>query len=86
MGVAKFSGYVLVFVGIDKGIYAKHGLDPKAQVFTAAVPMLQAQANGELDVSGPGTTPFLLSVSKGIDLVAIGAIQNFPNSTNFTMT
>jgi len=86
LGVAKFSGHASFFVGIDKGIYAKHGLNAKAKVYTAAVPMLQAQANGEQEISGPGATPFLLSVAKGIDLVAIGAMQNFVNSTNFTVT
>lgn len=86
VGVAKFSGHAPFFVGIDKGIYAKHGLNVKAKVYTAAVPMLQAQANGEQDISAPAATPFLLSVAKGIDLVAIGAIQNFVNSTNFTVS
>ena len=86
IGVAKFSGHAPFFVGIEKGIYAKHGLNAKAKIYTAAVPMLQAQANGEQDISGPGATPFLLSVANGIDLVAIGAIQNFVNSTNFTVT
>jgi sulfonate transport system substrate-binding protein len=61
-----------LFVGIDKGIFAKHGLDVKADLFPNGVEAINSLAGGNAEIGVFGTYPFLAAVSKGIPLVLIG--------------
>jgi sulfonate transport system substrate-binding protein len=61
-----------LFVGIDKGIFAKHGLDVKADLFPNGVEAINSLVGGNADIGVFGTYPFLAAVSKGIPLVLIG--------------
>lgn len=61
-----------LFVAIDKGIFAKNGLDVKADLFPNGVEAINSLAGGNADIGVFGTYPFLAAVSKGIPLVLIG--------------
>jgi len=61
-----------LFVAIDKGFFASHGLDVKADLFANGVEAINALAGGNADIGVFGTYPFLAAVSKGIPLVLIG--------------
>lgn len=61
-----------LFVGIDKGIFSKHGLDVKANLFPNGVEAINSLVGGNAEIGVFGTYPFLAAVSKGIPLVLIG--------------
>jgi ABC-type nitrate/sulfonate/bicarbonate transport system substrate-binding protein len=61
-----------LFVGVDQGIFAKHGLDVKVDLFPNGVEAINSLAGGNADVGVFGTYPFLAAVSKGIPLILIG--------------
>lgn len=61
-----------IFAGIDKGIFLKHQLDVKIDLFPTGVEAINSLVSGGADIGALGTYPFLSAVSKGIPLVMIG--------------
>jgi len=64
------------FSAVEKGLFAKQGLDVKVDMMPSGVEISNALASGTVDVGLFGTYPFLTAVSRGIPLVLIGHTWN----------
>ena len=64
------------FSAVEKGLFAKAGLDVKVDMMPSGVEISNALASGTVDVGLFGTYPFLTAVSRGIPLVLIGHTWN----------
>jgi sulfonate transport system substrate-binding protein len=71
IGANYSSDHAPAFVGVEKGIFAKHGLDAKLVMYPTGVESINGLMAGSQDVNVMGTPPFLVSVSKGMPLVLI---------------
>lgn len=72
VGAGPTTGHVGVYVALEKGFFAKNGLDAKVNVFATGVEEINALVGGTQDVIVLGSTPFLSAVSNGLPLVMIG--------------
>ena len=64
---------VYFFLGVEKGIYRKHGLDLQPIAFQRGGPeVIAAAASGQLDIGTLGT-PILVGISRGIPIKVVGA-------------
>jgi sulfonate transport system substrate-binding protein len=75
IGAATATDHAPIFVGVEQGIFAKHGLDAKVEIFPTGVEMLNGLIAGALDVSVLGSTPYLSGISNGFPLVLIGHLH-----------
>ncbi len=57
--------HVPSFVGVEKGIFLKHGLDLKLKVLVSGVEMVKAVQAGEAQFLGPAYSNFPISVERG---------------------
>ena len=64
------------FSGIERGTFAKLGLDAKVDVMPSGVEIANALASGTVDVGLFGTFPFLTAVARGVPVVLIGHTWN----------
>jgi ABC-type nitrate/sulfonate/bicarbonate transport system substrate-binding protein len=64
------------FSAVERGLFAKQGLDVKVEMMPSGVEISNALASGSVDVGLFGTYPFLTAVSRGIPLVLIGHTWN----------
>jgi ABC-type nitrate/sulfonate/bicarbonate transport system substrate-binding protein len=64
------------FSAVEKGLFAKQGVDVKVEMMPSGVEISNALASGSVDVGLFGTYPFLVAVSRGIPLVLIGHTWN----------
>ncbi len=76
--------HVSVFVGVEKGVFAKHGLDAKLNLYPTGVEEINMLVGGGADVAVLGSLPFLSGVSNGLPLVLIGHLHGDPNRTEYT--
>jgi len=86
VGFVRATAHAPYMVGIEKGIYAKHDLNVVPKFYTSGIDSLQGLLTGEQKITTVGAFPFLIAVSKGIDVVAIGMIESQANEPNFTVT
>jgi NitT/TauT family transport system substrate-binding protein/sulfonate transport system substrate-binding protein len=63
------------FIGVERGIFAKHGLDAKIVMYQTGPEMINGLLNGAQDVNIMGSIPFLAGVSRGQPLVLIGHLH-----------
>ncbi|GAB4068551.1 ABC transporter substrate-binding protein [Ancylobacter sonchi] len=64
---------VYFFLGAEKGIYKKHGIDLQPIVFQKGGPeVIAAAASGQLDIGTLGT-PILVGISRGIPIKVVGS-------------
>ena len=64
------------FSAVEKGLFAKAGLDVKVDMMPSGVEISNALASGTVDVGLFGTYPFLTAVSRGVPVVLIGHTWN----------
>ncbi len=64
------------FSAVEKGLFAKQGIDVKVEMMPSGVEISNALASGSVDVGLFGTYPFLTAVSRGVPLVLIGHTWN----------
>jgi ABC-type nitrate/sulfonate/bicarbonate transport system substrate-binding protein len=64
------------FSAVERGIFAKLGLDVKVDVMPSGVEISNALASGSVDVGLFGTFPFLTAVARGVPVVLIGHTWN----------
>lgn len=64
------------FSAVERGLFAKQGLDVKVEVMPSGVEISNALASGTVDVGLFGTFPFLTAVSRGVPVVLIGHTWN----------
>ena len=63
--------HVSVFGGVDKGVFAKYGLDVKVKLYPTGVEEVNAIQANECQFGVLGSTPLLTSVDKGIPIVLV---------------
>lgn len=64
------------FAAVERGLFAKAGVDVKVDVMPSGVEISNALASGSVDVGLFGTYPFLTAVARGIPVVLIGHTWN----------
>jgi len=84
IGAAGATDHAPAFVGVERGIFAKHGLDVKVVMYETGVDMLNGLLNGAQDVNIMGSVPFLAGVSRGQPLVLIGHLHNDALSASYS--
>ncbi|MBS0322109.1 MAG: ABC transporter substrate-binding protein [Proteobacteria bacterium] len=75
IGAANATDHAAAFIGVEKGIFAKHGLDAKVVMYQSGPEMINGLLNGQQDVNIMGSVPFLAGVSRGQPLVLIGHLH-----------
>jgi sulfonate transport system substrate-binding protein len=75
IGAANATDHAAAFIGVEKGIFAKHGLDAKIEMYQTGPEMIQGLLNGAQDVNIMGSIPFLAGVSREQPLVLIGHLH-----------
>ncbi len=63
--------HVSVFAGVDKGVFARYGLDVKVKLYPTGVEELNAIQANECQFGVLGSVPLLTSVDKGIPIVLV---------------
>jgi NitT/TauT family transport system substrate-binding protein len=71
-------------IGIEKGIWAKHGLDVEMMVFAGDAKMQQAFVAKAIDF-GLGSGPAMGFFAKGVPAKAVGVLANEPLSMGLTV-
>jgi sulfonate transport system substrate-binding protein len=75
IGAANATDHAAAFIGVERGIFAKHGLDAKIVMYQTGPEMINGLLNGAQDVNVMGSIPFLAGVSRGQPLVLIGHLH-----------
>jgi len=75
VGVVEYSGIAPTQLGIDKGIFRKHGLDVKLVPGDNPAAISAQVLSGQLDIGFATTTFLLTAASKGAPLQAISAVD-----------
>ena len=84
IGAAGATDHAPVFAGVERGIFAEHGLDAKVEMYQSGVDMINGLINGAQDVNVMGSVPYLSGVSKGFPLVLIGHLHGDPTRDSYT--
>ena len=84
IGAAGATDHAPVFAGVEKGIFAKHGLDAKVVMYPTGVEMINGLIAGAQEVNVMGSVPYLAGVSNGLPLVLIGHLHGDPNRKEYT--
>jgi sulfonate transport system substrate-binding protein len=75
IGAATAADHSAAFVGVERGIFAKHGLDPKVVLQPTGVELINGLISAAHDVAVLGSTPFIAGVGRGMPLVLIGHLH-----------
>ena len=84
IGAAYATDHAAAFIGVERGIFAKHGLDAKLVMYQTGVEMINGLLAGAQDVNIMGSIPFLAGVSRGQPLVLIGHLHGDALSTSYS--
>ena len=69
-------GHLPMFVGAEKGIFKKHGIEARMKVVDTGTDMVNAMHNGEAQIGDMSVTTFLKAVHSGEPFKVIGIIMN----------
>ena len=83
VGVLETTDHAAVFIALEKGYFAQHGLDAKIVIYPTGVEMINGQLSGQHDVSTMGSIPFLAGVSRGQPLRLIGLLHGDPTRNSY---
>src|SRR2546428_12020105 len=73
VGVLKLTSSAPIFIGVEKGFFKEHGVDPELVFFQAAAPIATALAAGQIDVGATGLTAALYNIVLGGERIWIVA-------------
>jgi len=85
IGAATATDHAPVFAGVERGIFAKHGLDAKVNMYPTGVEMINGLLNAQQEVNVMGSIPFLAGVSNGFPLLLIGHLHGDPLAQSYAM-
>lgn len=85
IGAANATDHAAAFIGIERGIFAKHGLDAKLVMYQTGVEMINGLLSGAQEVNIMGSIPFLAGVSNGQPLVPIGHLHGDALGMSYSM-
>jgi sulfonate transport system substrate-binding protein len=83
IGVSTSSEFVVIYHGVESGVFAKHGLEAKPISYPSGVEMVNALIAGAQEVNTMGSLPFLSGVSRGFPLVLIGHLHGDPVASSY---
>jgi ABC-type nitrate/sulfonate/bicarbonate transport system substrate-binding protein len=69
-------GHLPMFIGAEKGIFQKHGVNARMKVVDTGTDMVNAMHNGEAQIGDMSVTTFLKAVHAGEPFRVIGIIMN----------
>jgi NitT/TauT family transport system substrate-binding protein len=69
-------GHLPMFVGADKGLFKKHGVDARMKIVDTGTDMVNAMHNGEAQIGDMSITTYLKAVHSGEPFKVIGIIMN----------
>jgi NitT/TauT family transport system substrate-binding protein/sulfonate transport system substrate-binding protein len=69
-------GHLPMFIGAEKGFFAKHGVDAKMLVVDTGTDMVNAMHDGRAQIGDMSTTTYLKAVHAGEPFLVIGLIMN----------
>lgn len=75
-------GHLPMFVGVEKGLFRKHGVDVRLKVVNTGTDMVNAMQRREVQVGDMSVTTFLKARHAGNPLRVIGVIQNDATRSN----
>ena len=75
-------GHLPMFVGVDKGLFKKHGIDLKLKVVNTGTDMVNAMQKKEVQIGDMSVTTFLKARHDGSPFTVVGFIMNDANATN----
>ena len=75
IGAANATDHAAAFIGVERGIFAKHGLDARLVMYQTGVEMINGLLSGAQEVNIMGSIPFLAGTSNGQPLVLIGHLH-----------
>jgi len=70
-----------MFVGAEKGIFKKHGIDAHMKVVDTGTDMVNAMHNGEAQIGDMSVTTFLKARHAGSPFLVVGMIMNDATNT-----
>lgn len=76
---AQTFAFVPLDVGIEAGIFKKHGLDVSISNFGGDAPLRQALTANSVDIA-LGGGPTMVFVAKGVPMLAVGALADAPGT------
>lgn len=85
IGAANASDHAAAFIGIERGIFAKHGLDARLVMYQTGVEMINGLLAGAQEVNIMGSIPFLSGTSNGQPLVLIGHLHGDALNQSYSM-
>ena len=74
-------GHLPMFVGVDKGLFKKHGIDLKLKVVNTGTDMVSAMTKREVQIGDMSVTTFLKARHAGSPFLVVGMIMNDATST-----
>jgi len=75
-------GHLPMFIGAEKGYFAKHGVNAKMLVVDTGTDMVNAMHDGRAQIGDMSTTTYLKAVHAGEPFKVIGLIMNDATSDN----
>lgn len=84
VGAAYATDHAAAFIGVERGIFAKHGLDAKIVMYQTGVEMINGLIANAQDVNIMGSIPFLAGVSRGQPIVLIGHLHGDALSMSYS--
>ena len=69
-------GHLPMFVGVEKGLFKKHGIDLKLKVVNTGTDMVSAMTKREVQIGDMSVTTFLKARHAGSPFLVIGMIMN----------
>jgi len=75
-------GHLPMFIGAEKGYFAKHGVDAKMLVVDTGTDMVNAMHDGRAQIGDMSTTTYLKAVHAGEPFKVIGLIMNDATKDN----
>lgn len=83
IGAAASVDHAAVFVGVEKGFFAKYGIDAKVNMYQTGVEMVNGLLNGAQQVNVMGGIPFLAGASNGQPLMLIAHLHGDATRDNY---
>jgi sulfonate transport system substrate-binding protein len=83
IGVSTSSEFVVIYYGVEAGIFAKHGLDAKPISYPSGVEMVTGLIAGAQEINTMGSLPFLSGVARGFPLMLIGHLHGDPVANSY---
>ena len=69
-------GHLPMFVGVEKGLFRKHGVDVKLKVVNTGTDMVNAMTKREVEIGDMSVTTFLKARHGGSPFTVVGLIMN----------